>query len=81
MVSPSIYLCFETCMTSDSKVIKVSYSSSAERLMVKTTSESDLPWSAIFSVIVYWLLDLLTVQRKMTMSMKESGVTYSDRAF
>ena len=22
--------------------------------MVKTTQKSDLPWSAIFSVIVYW---------------------------
>ena len=25
----------------------------AQRVMVKTTSRSDLPWSAIFSVIVY----------------------------
>ena len=29
----------------------------AQRIMVKTTSRSDRPWSAIFSVIVYYQTD------------------------
>ena len=41
-------------MTSYSKLINVCFSSGAQRLMVKTTQKSDLPWSTIFSVIVYW---------------------------
>ena len=34
--------------------------------MVKTTWKSDLPWSAIFSVIVYWVLDPLLRDSKPT---------------
>ena len=38
-------------MTSNCRLISVYFNSSAQRLMVKTTQKSDLPWSAIFSVI------------------------------
>ena len=40
-------------MTSNGKLVNVCFNSSTQRLMVKTTQKSDLPWSAIFSVIVY----------------------------
>ena len=35
------------------KLINVRFSLSTQRLMIKTTRKSDLPWSSIFSVIVY----------------------------
>ena len=37
-----------------SKLINNCFNSSAQRLMVKTKQTSDLPWSAIFCVIVYF---------------------------
>ena len=40
-------------MTSNGKLFNVCFNSSAQRLMVKTTQKSDIPWSAIFSVIAY----------------------------
>ena len=42
-------------MTSNSELINVCFDSRAQRLMVKTTQKSDLPWSAIFSLIVCWI--------------------------
>ena len=36
--------------------MKVCFASRAQRVMVKATQKSDLPWSAIFSVIVYFAL-------------------------
>ena len=40
-------------MISNSKLINVCFDLSAQRLMVKTTQKSDLPSSAIFSLIVF----------------------------
>ena len=40
-------------MIRNGKVINDCFNLSAQRLMVKTTQKSDLPWSAIFSLIVY----------------------------
>ena len=42
-------------MDPNGKLIYFCFNSSAEGFMVKTTQKSDLPWSAIFSVIVYAL--------------------------
>ena len=42
-------------MTSNGKLIYFCFNSSAQGFMVKTTQKSDLPWSAIFIVIVYAL--------------------------
>ena len=41
-------------MTWKSELINVCFDSRAQKLMVKPSQKSDLPWSAIFRLIVYW---------------------------
>ena len=46
-------------MISNSKFTNVCFDSSAQRLMVKTTHKSDLPWSTIFSITAYYCVGAL----------------------
>ena len=55
-------------MTSNGKLINVCFNSSGQRLMVKTTQKSDLPCSAIFSVIVNFLRNLDNCSRVLLLS-------------
>ena len=52
---------YQSRMIWNSKLINNCFNPSAQRLMVKTSSKSDLPWSAIFSVIVCYMLCLGSV--------------------
>ena len=55
MTSSTLYLWFETNMSSDGRVINVSHNLIWQRLMVKAIQKCDRCWSAIFCAIVYSL--------------------------
>ena len=52
-------------MNLDSKIIDVTYNLSTQSVMVKTTKKSDLPWFAIFSEIIHYILSfqLLSISK------------------
>ena len=61
-------------MTSNGKLINVCLNLSAQRLIAKTTQKSDLPWSAIFSVIVYSAAANYQLRKDISMQKEMKGI-------